>query len=63
VKTVLVCFVFRKYTAGIASVDNIVSQVEQVVNDYYGDGQTLFIFTSDHGMTNWGKIFTYYYQN
>jgi len=37
-------------------VDDIVSQVEQLVNEYYGDDQTLFIFTSDHGMTDWGAF-------
>jgi len=48
-------FVFRAFLASIKLVDDIVSQVEQIVNEYYGDGQTMFVFTSDHGVTQTGK--------
>ena len=41
--------------ASIKLVDDIVSQVEQIVNEYYGDNQTMFVFTSDHGVTHTGK--------
>lgn len=35
-------------------VDGIVNKTEQIVNEYYGDDATLYVFTADHGMTNWG---------
>jgi len=54
---------FREYKDALESVDTIVKKTEKMVNDYYGDNDTLFIFTSDHGMTDWGrflKCFTLY---
>lgn len=36
-------------------VDEIVHKTEILINNYYGDNDTLYIFTADHGMTNWGK--------
>jgi predicted AlkP superfamily pyrophosphatase or phosphodiesterase len=47
-------FCFREYLDNIAVVDNIVSEVEDLVANYFKDDQTLFVFTSDHGMTDWG---------
>lgn len=35
-------------------VDRGIAKVEQLVNEYFRDNQTAFIFTSDHGMTDWG---------
>lgn len=38
-------------------VDAGVSEIVSLMEDFFGnDGQTSFLFTSDHGMTNWGKI-------
>lgn len=37
-------------------VDTGVSEIVSLVEDFFGnDGQTAFIFTSDHGMTDWGE--------
>ena len=31
-----------------------------MVEDFFGyDGRTAYVFTSDHGMTDWGKILVY----
>lgn len=36
--------------------DGKIQQVVSELEDFYSnDGQTAFIFTSDHGMTDWGK--------
>lgn len=32
-----------------------VKEIEQLIESYYGDNRTAYIFTSDHGMTDWGK--------
>lgn len=36
-------------------VDEIVRKTEKLITEYYGDEDTLYVFTSDHGMTNWGE--------
>ncbi|XP_035269131.1 GPI ethanolamine phosphate transferase 1 [Anguilla anguilla] len=37
-------------------VDAGVEEIVSVIEDFYGnDGRTAFVFTSDHGMTNWGS--------
>lgn len=37
-------------------VDRLVEEVTGIINKYYlNDNQTAFIFTSDHGMTDWGS--------
>ncbi|KAL0272555.1 UNVERIFIED_CONTAM: hypothetical protein PYX00_005483 [Menopon gallinae] len=45
----------EKYIENTKNVDRIVREVEKLVNDYYEDDLTSFIFTSDHGMTDWGS--------
>ncbi len=36
-------------------VDKIVQQVTELLDEHYGnDNQTAYIYTSDHGMTDWG---------
>lgn len=37
-------------------VDRGVAKVEELINDYYKDNRTSFVFTSDHGMTDWGIL-------
>ena len=37
-------------------VDKIVEEINGILNKYYSnDNETTFIFTSDHGMTDWGS--------
>lgn len=35
----------------IQVVDNIVRETEKLINEFYGDEDTSFIFTADHGMS------------
>jgi hypothetical protein len=39
----------------IKVVDDIVRDTEQLISDYYGDAETSYIFTADHGMSNIGN--------
>ncbi|KAI0327602.1 alkaline phosphatase-like protein [Cubamyces sp. BRFM 1775] len=41
----------KEYMAGIQAVDGIVKQVEELMSEFYGDDDTAYIFTSDHGMS------------
>ncbi|CAG9538509.1 unnamed protein product [Cercopithifilaria johnstoni] len=44
-----------KYIDNIAIVDAGIAKVVQLLNDFYADNRTTFLFTSDHGMTDWGS--------
>ncbi|VDK86598.1 unnamed protein product [Litomosoides sigmodontis] len=44
-----------KYINNIAVVDAGIAKVVQLLNDFYDDNRTAFLFTSDHGMTDWGS--------
>lgn len=40
----------------IGLVDTGVAELVSIMEDFFGyDGRTAYVFTSDHGMTNWGK--------
>uniref|UniRef100_A0A673ALB1 GPI ethanolamine phosphate transferase 1 n=1 Tax=Sphaeramia orbicularis TaxID=375764 RepID=A0A673ALB1_9TELE len=46
----------QEYLDNIGLVDAGVSHLVSVVEDFFGyDGKTAYVFTSDHGMTNWGS--------
>lgn len=37
--------------------DSGVAEVVSIMEDFFDhDGRTAYVFTSDHGMTNWGEI-------
>lgn len=36
-------------------VDRKIKEVVQLTENFFGDNSTAYIFTSDHGMTNWGS--------
>lgn len=36
-------------------VDSEIEKIVEVVDSYYGDQDTAYVFTSDHGMTDWGS--------
>ncbi|KXL44681.1 hypothetical protein M433DRAFT_21127 [Acidomyces richmondensis BFW] len=45
----------REYLHNIKIVDEGVKQVTKLIEDFYGDNETAFIFTADHGMSDWGS--------
>ncbi|GAB1285313.1 GPI ethanolamine phosphate transferase 1 [Apodemus speciosus] len=46
----------REYKDNIKKVDDGVKEIVSIFKDFYeDDGKTAFIFTSDHGMTDWGS--------
>ncbi|CAA7259378.1 unnamed protein product [Cyclocybe aegerita] len=45
----------KEYMENIRVVDDIVRETEQLVNNFYGDDRTSFIFTADHGMSAIGN--------
>ncbi|XP_032167507.1 GPI ethanolamine phosphate transferase 1 isoform X3 [Mustela erminea] len=45
----------REYKDNIKVVDDGIKEIVSMLEHFYGnDGKTAFIFTSDHGMTDWG---------
>lgn len=45
-----------EYLDNIGLVDSGVSELVSMIEDFFGrDGKTAYVFTSDHGMTNWGS--------
>lgn len=52
----ILIFISRQYLDNIDLVDRGVAELESIIEDFFGyDGKTAYVFTSDHGMTNWGK--------
>uniref|UniRef100_A0A1I7ZLK1 GPI ethanolamine phosphate transferase 1 n=1 Tax=Steinernema glaseri TaxID=37863 RepID=A0A1I7ZLK1_9BILA len=45
----------NNYVDNIRVVDEGIRKVAKLFEDFYGDKKTAFIFTSDHGMTDWGS--------
>lgn len=46
----------KEYLRNIKIVDDGVARITEIVNDFYGDdGKTSWIFTADHGMSDWGS--------
>ena len=45
----------REVIDDLKFVDGGVQEISQLINAYYGDDKTSFVFTSDHGMTDWGS--------
>jgi phosphatidylinositol glycan class N len=39
----------------IRVVDDIVRESEQLMSDFYGDQETSYVFTADHGMSKIGN--------
>ena len=44
-----------EYQENVKLVDEGISRMEQLIEDYFNDSQTAYIFTADHGMTDWGS--------
>lgn len=45
----------KKYMENLKNVDELLQKIENLFSDFYGDDKTSYIFTSDHGMTDWGS--------
>ena len=45
----------REYLHNIKIVDQGVEKITKLIEDFYGDGKTAFVFTADHGMSDWGS--------
>ncbi|CAF0725015.1 unnamed protein product [Brachionus calyciflorus] len=46
----------NEYQSNILYVDNLVKEVNEIFDEYYSDNnETAFVFTADHGMTDWGS--------
>ncbi|CAI5439744.1 unnamed protein product [Caenorhabditis angaria] len=44
-----------QYIENIRVVDDGIGKTAQLISEYFNDSKTAFIFTSDHGMTDWGS--------
>ncbi len=45
----------KEYLHNIKVVDQGVQEVTKLVEDFYNDGKTAFVFTADHGMSDFGS--------
>jgi phosphatidylinositol glycan class N len=46
----------REYKENIRVVDAGIKRIEEMIEEFYEhDKKTAYIFTSDHGMTDWGE--------
>ena len=45
----------KEYLHNIKVVDQGVSEITKLIDDFYGDGKTAYVFTADHGMSDWGS--------
>ena len=50
---------FRPYSAeylqNLQIVDKGVKEITDIIDNFYGDGETAYVFTADHGMSDWGS--------
>lgn len=45
----------KEYLHNVKIVDRGVAEITRLIDDFYGDDRTAFIFTADHGMSDWGS--------
>ncbi|KAL9103171.1 MAG: hypothetical protein Q9163_001776 [Psora crenata] len=45
----------REYLHNIKVVDQGVKETVELIEKFYGDGGTAFVFTADHGISDWGS--------
>lgn len=45
----------KEYLNNIKVVDQGVKEITKIVEDFYGDEKTAFVFTADHGMSDYGS--------
>ena len=44
-----------EYVDNVRSVDRGIQEMVRLFDSYFGDDRTAYVFTSDHGMTDWGS--------
>ncbi|KAI0840843.1 GPI ethanolamine phosphate transferase 1 [Hypoxylon sp. FL0890] len=45
----------KEYLRNIKVVDQGVKEISELIRKFYGDDRTAFVFTADHGMSDWGS--------
>ncbi|GFF60503.1 GPI-anchor biosynthetic protein (Mcd4), putative [Aspergillus udagawae] len=45
----------EEYLDNIRHVDNGIKEITRLIEEFFGDNQTAFVFTSDHGISDWGS--------
>ncbi|XP_025204049.1 GPI ethanolamine phosphate transferase 1 [Melanaphis sacchari] len=45
----------EEYLENLIYIEKGIKEIEQLLESYYNDNRTAYIFTSDHGMTDWGS--------
>lgn len=45
----------KEYLNNIKVVDEGIEEITKIIEDFYSDGKTAFVFTADHGMSDWGS--------
>lgn len=45
----------KEYLHNIKIVDQGVQEMTMLIDEFYADGKTAYVFTADHGMTDWGS--------
>lgn len=45
----------KEYLYNIKIVDQGVKEITELIDAFYGDDRTAFVFTADHGMSDWGS--------
>jgi phosphatidylinositol glycan class N len=45
----------KEYMRNIKLVDEGVKEITRLIENFYGDDKTAFVFTADHGMSDWGS--------
>jgi phosphatidylinositol glycan class N len=45
----------KEYLHNIKVVDQGVREITELIDNFYADGETAYVFTADHGMSDWGS--------
>lgn len=45
----------KEYLYNLKIVDQGVREITEMIDEFYGDGRTAYVFTADHGMSDWGS--------
>ena len=45
----------KEYLHNIKVVDQGVKEITELIDNFYNDGKTAYVFTADHGMSDWGS--------